>query len=222
MSEKEKQGGFRAASLDEALVRDYLIKILGEGEDFLQDFYQDVKEKSEFFQKLLSRENVKKLTEKELDALLERIFSARRKRKRIIQETGVENLKEAIRKLLYGDTGGFLGLRKKEDTRTWEERVEEFANTIRGVDKRAARDIAAELLHFTFPDKYILWTSWVWDPETETGAIVFLKEEPPTGGKGRRMYGETYEQFEQVYKQVMEKLHEFGVRVKDYLFVDLF
>ncbi|AAC06680.1 hypothetical protein [Aquifex aeolicus] len=222
MSERQNTGGFKAASLDEALIRDYLIKILSEGEEFLQDFYQDVKAKSEFFQKKLSKDNIKKLTEKDLEEILDKIFAARRKKKRIIEETGVENLKEAIKKLLYGEEGGFLGLGKKEDKRTWEEKVEEFARSIRGVDKRAAKDIAAELLHFTFPDKYILWTSWVWDPETETGAIVFLKEEPPTGGKGRKMYGETYEQFEQVYKQIMEKLHEFGVKVKDYLFVDIF
>ena len=222
MSELQKQGGFRPASLDESLIRDYLIKILGEGEEFLQDFYQDLKAKSEFFQKKLSKENIDKLTEKDLEEILDKIFAARRKKKRIIEETGIENLKKAIKKLLYGEGGGFLGIGKKEDTRTWEEKVEEFANSIRGVDKKAAKDIAAELLHFTFPDKYILWTSWVWDPETETGAIVFLKEEPPTGGKGRKMYGETYEQFEKVYKQIAEKLQEFGVKVKDYLFVDIF
>ncbi len=222
MTNGQNQGGFRAASLDEALIRDYLIKILSEGEDFLQDFYQDVKAKSEFFQKKLAEGNIKKLTQEDLEEIFERIFAARRKKKKIIEETGVENLKEAIKKLLYGEGGGFLGIGKKEDKRTWEEKVEEFARSIRGVDLRAAKDIAAELLHFTFPDKYILWTSWVWDPETETGAIVFLKEESPTGGKGRKMYGETYEQFEQVYKQIAEKLHEFGVKVKDYLFVDIF
>ncbi len=78
--------------------------------------------------------------------------------------------------------------------------------------------MASELLHFTFPDRYVLWTSWIWDPESESGAVVFLKEEPPK----RHMYGETYEEFEQIYKQVQEKLLDFGIKVKGYLFVDIF
>ncbi len=36
------------------------------------------------------------------------------------------------------------------------------------------------------------------------------------------MYGETYDQFKQVYEQIAEKLQEFGIKVKGYLFVDIF
>ncbi len=223
MSEEKREGGFKAVTLDDALIRDYLIKILGEGEDFAQDFYQELVEKSLFFQQTLSKERLPSLSEEELEKILEKIFASRRKRKKIIEETGVDKLKKAISDLLYGDEkGGFFGIGKKKVERSWEEKVNEFAKQIRGVDRKSARDIAAELLHFTFPDKYILWTSWIWDPESETGAIVFLKEEPPTGGRGRRMYGETYDQFKQVYEQIAEKLQEFGIKVKGYLFVDIF
>ncbi|MDQ7037751.1 MAG: hypothetical protein Q9N26_00925 [Aquificota bacterium] len=195
--------------LDDALIRDYLVKVLSEGEDFVQEFYQDLLEKSVHFQKTLSKDRLPSLTEEEISSVLEKIFASRRKRKKIIEETGTDRLKKAISDLLYGKG-------------TWEEKVENFARQVRGVDRKAARDIAAELLHFTFPDRYILWTSWVWDPESETGAIVFLKEEPPTGGRGRKMYGETYDQFEKVYIQIAEKLSEFGIKVKGYLFVDIF
>ncbi|RLJ70238.1 hypothetical protein BCF55_0504 [Hydrogenivirga caldilitoris] len=222
MSEERKEGGFKAVTLDDALIRDYLIKILGEGEDFAQEFYQELVEKSEFFQKTLAKDRLPSLKAEELEAIFDKIFAARRKKKQIIEETGIDKLKKAISDLLYGDEKGGL-LRKKKDTeRTWEEKVDEFAKQLRGIDRKSARDIAAELLHFTFPEKYILWTSWIWDPESETGAIVFLKEEPPTGGRGRRMYGETYEQFKQVYEQIAEKLQEFGIKVKGYLFVDIF
>jgi enamine deaminase RidA (YjgF/YER057c/UK114 family) len=221
MSEERREGGFKAVTLDDALIRDYLIKILGEGEEFAQEFYQELVEKSELFKHTLAKDRLPSLKEEELGAVFERIFAARRKKDRIIEETGMDKLKKAISDLLYGDEkGGFF--KKKAPERTWEEKVDEFAKQIRGVDRKSARDIAAELLHFTFPDKYILWTSWIWDPESETGAIVFLKEEPPTGGRGRRMYGETYEQFKQVYEQIAEKLQEFGIKVKGYLFVDIF
>jgi hypothetical protein len=196
----------KLAVLDDFLVRDYLIKILGEGEEFVQEFYKDLLAKSLLFQKSLSKENLPSLGKEELDRILEKVFSVRRKRQRLIEETGVENLKRAISNLLYG---------KAE---SWEERVENFVKYIKGVDRKAARDLASELLHFTFPEDYVLWTSWIWDPESESGAVVFLKEEPPK----RHMYGETYEEFEQIYKQIQEKLLDFGIKVKGYLFVDIF
>jgi hypothetical protein len=196
----------KLAVLDDFLVRDYLIKILGEGEEFIQEFYKDLLAKSLLFQKSLSKENLPSLGKEDLDRILEKVFSVRRKRQRLIEETGVENLKRAISDLLYG---------KAE---SWEERVENFVKYIKGVDRKAARDLASELLHFTFPEDYVLWTSWIWDPESESGAVVFLKEEPPK----RHMYGETYEEFEQIYKQIQEKLLDFGIKVKGYLFVDIF
>jgi hypothetical protein len=196
----------KLAVLDDFLVRDYLIKILGEGEEFVQEFYKDLLAKSLLFQKSLSKENLASLSKEDLDRILEKVFSVRRKRQRIIEETGVENLKKAISDLLYGRA------------KSWEERVENFVKYIKGVDRKAARDLASELLHFTFPEDYVLWTSWIWDPESESGAVVFLKEEPPK----RHMYGETYEEFEQIYKQVQEKLLDFGIKVGGYLFVDIF
>jgi len=197
---------FKGTTLDDFLVRDYLIKILGEGEEFIQELYRDLLAKSLFFQEKLKKENIPSLTYEDLDAILEKIFASRRKRKKILEETGVDRLKKAIMELLYGKAN------------SWEERVEKFVREIRGVDKVAARDIASELLHFTFPEDYVLWTSWIWDPQSESGAVVFLKEEPPK----KSMYGETYEEFESIYKQIQEKLTDFGIRVRGYLFVDIF
>ncbi len=196
----------KVTTLDDFLVRDYLIKILGEGEEFVQEFYKDLLAKSLLFQKTLSKERLPSLNREDLDHLLEKVFSVRRKRQRLIEETGVENLRRAISDLLYGKAN------------SWEERVEKFVNSIMGVDRTAARDLASELLHFTFPEDYVLWTSWIWDPKSESGAVVFLKEEPPK----RHMYGETYEEFEQIYKQIQEKLLDFGIKVRGYLFVDIF
>ncbi len=196
---------FKGTTLDDFLVRDYLIKMLGEGEEFVQDFYRDLLAKSLLFQRLLSKERLPALAREEIETVLERIFASRRKRKKILEETGEDKLKRAISDLLYGKG-------------SWEERVERFAKELRGVDRKSARDIASEILHFTFPEEYVLWTSWIWDPESESGAVVFLKEEPPK----RSMYGETYEEFESIYKQVQEKLLEFGIKVRGYLFVDIF
>ena len=160
----------KLAVLDDFLVRDYLIKILGEGEEFVQEFYKDLLAKSLLFQKSLSKENLASLSKEDLDSILEKVFSVRRKRQRLIEETGVENLKRAISDLLYGKAN------------SWEERVENFVKYIKGVDRKAARDLASELLHFTFPEEYVLWTSWIWDPESESGAAVFLSRKSPQRG----------------------------------------
>lgn len=196
----------KLAVLDDFLVRDYLIKILGEGEGFVQEFYKDLLAKSLLFQKAFSKENLPSLTEEDLELVLEKVFATRRRRKKVIQETGADRLKRAISDLLYGKA------------KSYEERVERFVREVRGIDAKSAKDLAAEILHFTFPEQYVLWTSWIWDPESETGAVVFLKEEPPK----RHMYGETYEEFEQIYKQIQEKLLDFGIKAKSYLFVDIF
>ncbi len=197
-------------SLDEFLIRDYLFKLMAEGENTLQQFYGDLVKKSFLFKNLLSKENLPSLREEEAELIFTHIFPTRRKSKRVIEETGIKKIREAISDLLYGEA------------KSWEEKVENFSRKIRGLKTKSAKDTAADLLHFTFPEDQILWTSWIWDPETETGAVVFLKEEPPTGGKGKLMYGENYNQFSRIYLQLADKLESFGVKAKGFLFVDIF
>jgi hypothetical protein len=35
-------------------------------------------------------------------------------------------------------------------------------------------DLPGELLHFTFPGQYWLWTRWLWNPQTGTGALPLV------------------------------------------------
>ncbi len=195
--------------LDSFLIRDYLIKILSEGDEFVQDFYNSLLKKSLIFQRLLSKERLPSLKKEEAEVILKLLFPSRRKYQRIIEETGLQRLREALSKLLYSED-------------SWEGRVKGFYENVRGLDRKASEDLGAEILHFVYPDRFILWTRWIWDPESETGAIVFLKEEPPVGGKGREMYGTTYEEFKDIYLQIYESLEDFGVKVRGYLFVDMF
>lgn len=210
MSNLVPNEGFKSTPLDDFLIRDYLLKILGDGEEAVQEFYSRVLEKSNLFRDYFSKEKLASLNKESLLEILSKIYSARRFRQKIVDETGVNNLKNAISDLLY----------KKAEN--WEQRVNSFAEAIRGVSKKNAKDIASEILHFTFPEDYILYTSWIWDPESESGAIVFLKEEAPVNGHGREMYGSKYDEFYQTYIQVYEKLLEFGIRVRGFLFVDIF
>jgi len=38
-------------------------------------------------------------------------------------------------------------------------------------------DLGSSLLHFTDPDRYWLWTQWMWDPENLTGALPLIVTE---------------------------------------------
>lgn len=139
--------GFKAAPLDDFLVRDYLIKILGDGEELAQEFYSRVLEKSNLFKDTFSKDRLASLDKNSLAEIFYKTYPARRFRNKIIEETGLNNLKNAISDLLY----------TKADS--WEQRVNAFADVIRGVSRKNAKDIAAEILHFTFPEDYILYTS---------------------------------------------------------------
>jgi hypothetical protein len=35
-------------------------------------------------------------------------------------------------------------------------------------------DLPGEMLHFTSPDRYWLWTRWIWDPQARTGALALV------------------------------------------------
>jgi hypothetical protein len=38
-------------------------------------------------------------------------------------------------------------------------------------------DLPSELLHFTAPDRWWLWTRWMWDPRAGTGALALVTVE---------------------------------------------
>jgi hypothetical protein len=45
-------------------------------------------------------------------------------------------------------------------------------------------DLPAELLHFTAPDRYWLWTRWLWDPGARTGALALVTTDDIGLGEG--------------------------------------
>ena len=50
------------------------------------------------------------------------------------------------------------------------QRLDDFVAALPGHDE-IATEIGAEILHFTSPEEHWLWTRWMWDPRTETGAL---------------------------------------------------
>ncbi len=143
-------------------------------DEFLQEVIQEipvgevekilaeVAEKSRKCQEYLSPAGLEKLAEQDLRNIFRMIFGVRKQADKILQDLGVERLKRIIRELLYSNS-------------PVEERFTDFCAGFRGVSERGEEiDLAGELLHYIYPDQWWLWTRWVWNPRTQTGALRLL------------------------------------------------
>jgi hypothetical protein len=93
-------------------------------------------------------------------AVLRSVFSARRHADAILDDLGPDRLAAEIDLLLHGsgDLGGRIA--------RFDEALSEHGE--------AAFDLPFELLHFTYPERCWLWTRWMWDPRTATGALALV------------------------------------------------
>jgi len=130
----------------------------------LVDIANKLEKKSLFFQESLAKESLLDKSKEELDLVLDRVFSIRRKKEKLYKVIDFDDLKDSIYELLYSDG-------KIED------RFEKFCNNISDLDEPLKYDLTGELLHFTFPEKYWLWSRWMWDPKNKTGAIPLVTSE---------------------------------------------
>jgi hypothetical protein len=99
----------------------------------------------------------------DLRRVLRSVFSTRRKADTLLDDLGTERLGAAIDDLLHGP--GVVP-----------ERFDAFDSVLAG-HPEAGFDLPSELLHFTAPDRYWLWTRWMWDPRTGTGALPLVTVE---------------------------------------------
>ena len=130
----------------------------------LEDLSERITRKSDQFSKLLSADSLETLKEEEFVLLVRQIFSIGRKSKRLIGANGFEYLRVSMADLLHG--GASL-----------EERFNSFVNRVEGIDEKMRINFAGELLHFSQPERYWLWTNWVWDPDANTGALPLVVQQ---------------------------------------------
>ncbi|MBI1801918.1 MAG: hypothetical protein HYR71_09860 [Chloroflexi bacterium] len=120
--------------------------------------------KSRSFQQSLARETLTTLSPEALKELLRQVFSARRRVPSICEHHSHEELLRLIGDLLYGNDA-------------LAPRFDRFCAELKGVDEPLGYDLAGELLHYTLPDQYWLWTRWMWDPQNQTGALRLVTSE---------------------------------------------
>ncbi len=103
----------------------------------------------------------RRLTTEDLGFLLRSIFSTRRRVREFLEEPKGAELPVWIDELLHSAA-------------PLEARFQRFCDRLSAFPGTIRHDLASELLHFTFPGDYWLWTRWVWDGNTRTGALPLV------------------------------------------------
>ncbi len=118
----------------------------------------------------------------DLRRVLRNIFATRRRADAVLDAIGPVRLGAAIDDLLRGP--GLVP-----------ERFDAFDAVVIGEFPDHGFDLPSELLHFSDPDRYWLWTRWMWDPRTDTGALRLVTVDDfdlsaPSRGEGYVRVGE--------------------------------
>ena len=111
-----------------------------------------------------------------LRQVLRLVFAARRRADQILDTVGPDRLGAAITDLLGPD----------DDLTA---RFDRFDAVLSGLPAPAL-DLPGELLHFTYPGQYWLWTRWIWDPGPKTGALGLVTTDVDLAAGASR--GEVY------------------------------
>jgi hypothetical protein len=118
--------------------------------------------KASLFEEVLGRGRLGELTETEFLDLAAFVTPARRRIGAWLGRNGFAALHSRLKALLDGWS----------DLSTADSRVANFcAGLPADREHRWVRDLAAEVLHFTAPERYPLMTRWMWDARVNTGVL---------------------------------------------------
>lgn len=152
--------------VDTATAREFMAETLKAVDtDELSRISRELEDKARWFGERLGAAALDGLGHGELEPLLRRIFATRGKTRAALLAADWGWLRSAIAALLHGD--GAPDARFRTFVGELGERTPAFAANLRC-------DFASELLHFTDPDRHWLWTRWMWDPRTRTGALPLV------------------------------------------------
>lgn len=118
--------------------------------------------KASLFEEVLGKGRIGEMTETEFLDIAAFVTPARRKIGAWLAHNGFASLHARLKNLLDGWS----------DIGTADDRIAAFAGGFpRDRDHRWVRDLGAEVLHFTAPERYPLMTRWMWDAHVNTGVL---------------------------------------------------
>ncbi len=145
--------------------------VASEGEGGVEKLIDAVKLKSALFADTLGEGKAVSMSEHGFMTVCAFMSSVRRRIAPTLKEEGFAKFRTAVAELMDG----------ARDTTTADQRIKRFCAAFPQDKKhRWVRDLAAELLHYTYPEIYPLMNRWVWDARTNTGALreIWFAENP--------------------------------------------
>lgn len=167
--------------------------------------------KASLFEEVLGKGHVGELTEPEFLDLASFITPARRKIGAWLAQNGFASLHSRLKTLLDGWS----------DVTTADARMMAFAGGFPpDREHRWVRDLGAEVLHFTAPDRYPLMTRWMWDARVNTGVLREIWHSDDVDG-GKIPIDDNFATFHTLREELEGFLADNGVFRDMPLYVDL-
>lgn len=199
--------------------RFFQLKRNAEEDAGLERYLESLQAKSQLFSALLAAEALPKLTLEGVEAMLETVFTARRRLFPYLQQLGQAFVVQAISELLYGTGELSERMARFSEIVPVPEDADRESRKQAGKIRRAAFDFGAEMLHFNNPLKYPLMTRWVWDQNTVSGALrEFIRGNDTMPDVP---LGSSPEMFEGARKWLAEQIAEQGIYRDVPFWVDL-
>ncbi len=139
-------------------MREALIKI---SEDDIGAVANLLVRKRELMTAALADDALRRGTAEAVRPILGRVFATRRRVDELLVASGGPVLATAIRDLL-------------RDGRPIDARFRAFDEALPAIEAPVRRELAGECLHFADPERHWLWSRWLWDPGTRTGALPLV------------------------------------------------
>jgi len=139
---------------------------------------RDCAHKARFVQGLLTADRCAELGDAEVRALLRSVFSTRRRADAVIAAAAEQGgLAPALAELCWAEA-------------PVERRLDAFVARLGAPgDEEMACDLAGEVLHHLHPERWWLFSRWMWSPRLRTGAVALVTTEADLSGETP---GETY------------------------------
>jgi hypothetical protein len=167
--------------------------------------------KASLFEEVLGRGEVSELTEAEFYDLATFITPVRRRIGAWLGRNGFTVMHGRLEALLRGWS----------DLTTADQRLGAFvASFPADREHRWSRDLAAEILHFTAPDRYPLMTRWMWDTRVNTGVLREIWHSD-TGEAGTIAVGDGLATFATLHEELEGFMQSNGVFRDMAFYVDL-
>jgi hypothetical protein len=151
--------------------------------------------------------------------LLETVFTARRRLFPLIEALGEDAFRDLLGDLAQGDAPVDARLAAFCDALPYPAVESRETRALNRKLRGAARDFAAELLHFADPLAHPLMTRWVWDAGTSSGALRELMAVPENATN--IPLAAAYETFGETRRWLMARIAGQGIYRDQHWWVDL-